>query len=62
MKKGSLRGDKISVLTATGERLILPLASVEVASGQGKHAELVGVSYPLTVSSSFSGNNECSRR
>ena len=49
VKNGSLKGDKISVLTATGERLIVPLAWVEIESGQGKHAELVGVLDKLPV-------------
>ena len=49
VKKGSLTGDKVSVLTATGERLIVPLACVEIAFGQGKHAELVGVLDRLPV-------------
>lgn len=39
----SLTGEEMSVLTATGERLVVPLAKVEIESGQGKHVELVGV-------------------
>ena len=49
VKNSALMGDKISVLTATGERLIVPLAWVEIESGQGKHAELVGVLDKLPV-------------
>ena len=40
VKSSALMGDKISVLTATGERLIVPLAWIGIESGQGKHAEL----------------------
>ena len=39
----------MSVLTATGEHLIVPLAKVEIESGQGKHVELVGVLDKLPV-------------
>ena len=49
VKNGSLTGEKMSVLTATGERLIVPLAKVEIESGQGKHVELVGVLDKLPV-------------
>ena len=49
VKNDAFTGDKISVLTATGERLIVPLAWVEIESGQGKHAELVGVLHKLPV-------------
>lgn len=35
-------GDKITVLTATGERLSVPIANVEFVSKEGKHVELVG--------------------
>ena len=49
VKNDALTGDKISVLTATGEHLIVPLAWVEIESGQGKHAELVGVLDKLPV-------------
>ena len=37
VKNSSLTGDKISVLTATGERLLVPLAWVVIESAQGKH-------------------------
>ena len=40
---------EMSVLTAMGERLIVPLAKVEIESGQGKHVELVGVLHKLPV-------------
>ena len=49
VKNGSLTGEEMSVLTATGERLIVPLAKVEIESGQGKHVELVGVLDKLPV-------------
>ena len=49
VKNGSLTGEEMSVLTATGERLIVPLAKVEIESGQGKHVELVGVLNKLPV-------------
>jgi len=45
----SLTGDKITVLTASGERLIVPLAWVEFESEQGKHRESVGVMDKLPV-------------
>lgn len=37
------------MLSATGESLIVPLAWVETESGQGKHAEIVGVLDKLPV-------------
>ena len=49
VKNGSFTGEEMSVLTATGERLIVPLAKVEIESGQGKHVELVGVLGKLPV-------------
>ena len=49
VKNSSLTGDKISVLTATGERLLVPLAWVAIESAQGKHKELVGVLDRLPV-------------
>ena len=49
VKNGSLTGEEMSVLTAMGERLIVPLAKVEIESGQGKHVELVGVLDKLPV-------------
>lgn len=49
VKNGSLTGEEMSVLTATGERLIVPLAKVEIESGQGKYVELVGVLNKLPV-------------
>ena len=49
VKSSALMGDKISVLTATGEHLIVPLAWIGIGSGQGKHAELVGVLDKLPV-------------
>ena len=49
VKNGSLTGEEMSVLTATGERLIVPLTKVEIESGQGKHVELVGVLNKLPV-------------
>lgn len=42
-------GDKITVLTATGERLSVPIANVEFVSKEGKHVELVGVLDTLPV-------------
>ena len=42
-------GDKITVLTAAGERVTVPLAKVEFDSKEGKHAELVGVLDRLPV-------------
>ena len=36
-------GDKFMVLTATGERLSVPIANVEFVGKEGKHVELVGV-------------------
>ena len=42
-------GDKITVLTAAGERLTVPLANVEFDSKEGKHVELVGVLDRLPV-------------
>ena len=42
-------GDKITVLTAAGERLTVPLANVEFDSKESKHVELVGVSDRLPV-------------
>ena len=49
VKNGSLTGEEISVLTATGECLTVPLAKVKIESGQGKHVELVGVLDKLPV-------------
>ena len=37
------------MVPATGELLIVPLAWVEIKSGEGKHAELVGVLDKLPV-------------
>jgi len=45
----ALTGDKITVLTAAGERLTVPLANVEFDSKEGKHVELVGVLDRLPV-------------
>ena len=45
----ALTGDKITVLTAAGERLTVPLAKVEFDSKEGKHVELVGVLDKLPV-------------
>lgn len=45
----ALTGDKITVLTAAGERLTVPLANVEFDSIEGKHVELVGVLDRLPV-------------
>ena len=45
----ALTGDKITVLTAAGERLTVPLAKVEFDSEEGKHVELVGVLDKLPV-------------
>lgn len=45
----ALTGNKITVLTAAGERLTVPLAKVEFDSKQGKHVELVGVLNKLPV-------------
>lgn len=45
----ALTGNKITVLTAAGERLTVPLAKVEFDSKQGKHVELVGVLDKLPV-------------
>ena len=42
-------GDKFTVLTATGERLSVPIANVEFVSKEGKHVELVGVLDTLPV-------------
>lgn len=36
-------GDKITVLTAARERMIVPLAWVEFVTGQERHIKLVGV-------------------
>ena len=44
-----MTGDKITVLTAAGERLTVPLAKVEFDSKEGKHVELVGVLDKLPV-------------
>ena len=49
VKDGTFTGDKMSVLSATGERIIVPLAFVEIVSAQGKHVELVGVLDKLPV-------------
>lgn len=42
-------GDKITVLTAAGERLTVPLANIKFDSKEGKHVELVGVLDRLPV-------------
>ena len=42
-------GDKITVLTAAGEHLTVPVANVEFDSKEGKHVELVGVLDRLPV-------------
>ena len=42
-------GDEITVLTASGECLIVPLAWVKFESDQGEHLELVGVLGKLPV-------------
>ena len=47
--KYSFTGDEITVLTASGERLIVPLAWVQFESNQGEHLELVGVLSKLPV-------------
>lgn len=47
----ALTGDKITVLTAAGERLTVPHAKVEFDSKQGKHEELVRVLDKLPVDS-----------
>ena len=44
-----MTGNKITVLTAAGERLTVPLANVEFDSNKGKHVELVGVLDKLPV-------------
>ena len=45
----ALTVEKITVLTAAGERLTVPLANVEFDSQEGKHVELVGVLDKLPV-------------
>ena len=47
--KDSFTGDEITVLTASGERVIVPLAWVQFESDQGEHLELVGVLSKLPV-------------
>ena len=47
--KDPFTGDEITVLTASGERLIVPLAWVQFESDQGEHLELVGVLSKLPV-------------
>lgn len=42
-------GEKMTVLTADGNRIIVPLAWVVIDSEQGKHKELVGVMENLPV-------------
>ena len=49
VKPEALIGDKITVLTASAERIIVPLAWVIIESKQGKHRELVGVLNKLPV-------------
>ena len=49
VNSSALTGDKITVLTAAGERLTVPLAKVEFDSKEGKHVELVGVLDKLPV-------------
>ena len=49
VKNSFLTGDKISVLNATGERLLVSLAWVVIESAQGKHKELLGVLDRLSV-------------
>ena len=49
VNSSALTGDKITVLTAAGERLTVPLANVEFDSKEGKHVELVGVLDKLPV-------------
>ena len=49
VNSSALTGDKITVLTAEGERLTVPLANVEFDSKEGKHVELVGVLDKLPV-------------
>ena len=44
-----LTDDKITVLTAAGERLTAPLPNVKFDSKEGKHVELVGVLDKLPV-------------
>ena len=45
----SLTGEKMTVLTAAGERLVIPLAWIEFESEHGRHRELVGVLDKLPV-------------
>ena len=45
----SLTGEKMTVLTAAGERLVIPLAWVEFESEHGRHRELVGALDKLPV-------------
>ena len=49
VSRTALTGNKITVLTAAGERLTVPLAKVEFDNKQGKHVELVGVLDKLPV-------------
>jgi transposase InsO family protein len=48
-RKPNLTGENITVLTATGERVTVPLAVVTIESPQGIHKELVGVTAKLPV-------------
>ena len=49
VNSSALTGDKITVLTAEGERLTVPLANVEFDSKEGKHVELIEVLDKLPV-------------
>ena len=49
VNSSDLTVDKITVLTAAGERPAVPLAKVEFDSKEGKHAEVVGVLDKLPV-------------
>ena len=49
LNRKKLTGDKITVLTATGERITVPLARLVFDSDQGRYEELVGVTNKLPV-------------
>jgi hypothetical protein len=49
LNRKKLTGDKIAVLTATGERITVPLAQLVFESEQGTYEEIVGVTDKLPV-------------
>ena len=49
MKKGKETSESATILTATGERVVIPLAWVEIKVDRGMYNELVGIVDNLPV-------------